>query len=193
MFFHVDDWESWRHNTPGWAWLADPRGRHSAASPSCTARPHWPRSTEENCPHLWSSRCPTGKKGLAYRSSADNVIDLLSCIDVRVCTLILHTHTQPFNGLWSGTTRVGRYQKKHSPTHTNPDHRTSFIIFLHLQRSMASYLFSLRAWQSILHQKQITQVFVGYFGNSGLLFLYVAGSSSSGLFSSSHALLSVKG
>ena len=24
-----------------------------------------------------------------------------------------HTHTQPFNGLWCGTTRVGRYQKKH--------------------------------------------------------------------------------
>ena len=56
-----------------------------------------------------------------------------------------HTHTQPFNGLLSGTTRVGRYQKKHSPTHTHPDHRTSFIIFLHLQRSMASSLFSLRA------------------------------------------------
>ena len=60
----------------------------------------------------------------------------------------LNAHTQPFNGRWSGTTRVGRYQKKHSPTHTHPDHRTSFIIFLHLQRSMASYLFSLRAWQS---------------------------------------------
>ena len=59
-----------------------------------------------------------------------------------------HTHTQPFNGLLSGTTRVGRYQKKHSPTNTHPDHRTSFIIFLHLQRSMASSLFSLRAWQS---------------------------------------------
>ena len=58
------------------------------------------------------------------------------------------THTQPFNGLLSGTTRVGRYQKKHSPTYTHPDHRTSFIIFLHLQRSMASCLFSLRAWQS---------------------------------------------
>ena len=28
-----------------------------------------------------------------------------------------HTHTQPFNGLLSWTTRVGRYQKKHSPTH----------------------------------------------------------------------------
>ena len=59
-----------------------------------------------------------------------------------------NTHTQPFNGLLSGTTRVGQYQKKHSPTHTHPGHRTSFIIFLHLQRSMASFLFSLRAWQS---------------------------------------------
>jgi len=27
-----------------------------------------------------------------------------------------HTHTQPFNGLWFGTTRVGRYQKKHPLT-----------------------------------------------------------------------------
>ena len=58
------------------------------------------------------------------------------------------THTQPFNGLWSGTTRVGRYQKKHSPTHTYPDHRSSFIIFLHLQLSVASSLFILHAWQS---------------------------------------------
>ena len=55
---------------------------------------------------------------------------------------------RPFDGLWSGTTRVGRYQKKHSPTRTHPDHRASFNIFLHLQRSMASSLFSLRAWQS---------------------------------------------
>ena len=58
------------------------------------------------------------------------------------------TTQRPFNGLWSGTTRVGRYQKRHSPTHTHPDHRASFIIFLHLQRSMASSLFNLRAWQS---------------------------------------------
>ena len=57
---------------------------------------------------------------------------------------------RPFNGLWSGTTQVGRYQKKHSPTHTHPDHRASFITFLHLQRSMASSLFNLRAWQSSL-------------------------------------------
>ena len=62
-----------------------------------------------------------------------------------------HCHNQqqrPFNGLWSGTTRVGRYHKKHSPTHTHRDHRASFITFLHLQRSMASSLFNLRAWQS---------------------------------------------
>ena len=57
-------------------------------------------------------------------------------------------YTQPFNGFWFGTTRVGLYQKKHSPTHTHSDHWTSFIIFLHLQRSMASSLFILRAWQS---------------------------------------------
>ena len=50
---------------------------------------------------------------------------------------------QPFNGRLSGTTRVGRYQKKHSPAHTHPGQRTSFITFLHLQRSTASSLFSL--------------------------------------------------
>ena len=55
---------------------------------------------------------------------------------------------QPFNGRLSGTTRVGRYQKKHSPAHTHPGQRTSFITFLYLQRSMASSLFSLHAWQS---------------------------------------------
>ena len=56
----------------------------------------------------------------------------------------IHSHipTQPFNGRWSGTTRVGRYQKKHSPTHIHPGHRTSFIHFLHLLRSIASSVFS---------------------------------------------------
>ena len=62
--------------------------------------------------------------------------------------IVTHTHTQLFNGLLSGTTRVDRYQKKHSPTHTHTDHRTSFIIFLHFQRSMESSLFSIGAWQS---------------------------------------------
>ena len=38
--------------------------------------------------------------------------------------ILEHTHTQPFNGLWSVTTRVGWYQKKH----THPNHGTSFIL-----------------------------------------------------------------
>ena len=58
------------------------------------------------------------------------------------------SHTQPLNSPLSGTTRVGQYQKKHSPTHTHPNHQTSFINFLHLLQSTASSSFNLRAWQS---------------------------------------------
>ena len=58
---------------------------------------------------------------------------------------LIRLQQQPFNGRLSGTTRVGRYQKKHSLTHTHPGQRTSFITFLHLQWSTASSLFSLRA------------------------------------------------
>ena len=54
---------------------------------------------------------------------------------------------RPFYGPLSGTTRVSRYQKKHSPTHY-PDHHPVFISFFHLPRSIASSLFKLRAWQS---------------------------------------------
>ena len=50
----------------------------------------------------------------------------------RLLRVYTHRHTQPFNGLWSETTQVGWYQKKHSPTHTHPDHWTSFINFLHI-------------------------------------------------------------
>ena len=63
------------------------------------------------------------------------------------------THTthnqqqQPFYGPLSGTTRVSRSQKKHSPTH-HLDHPPIFISFFHLPRSIASSLFKLRAWQS---------------------------------------------
>jgi len=42
------------------------------------------------------------------------------------------TYTQLFNSRLSGTTWVSQYQKKHLPTHTHPDHQTSFINFLHL-------------------------------------------------------------
>jgi len=64
----------------------------------------------------------------------------------KVVTVREQQQQQPFNGRLSGTTQIGRYQKKHSPAHTHPGQRTSFITFLHLQRSMASSLFSLRAW-----------------------------------------------
>jgi len=55
-----------------------------------------------------------------------------------------------FTALWilSGTTRVSRYQKKHSPTHTYRSHQSSLICFLHLLQSMASSLFNLRAWHT---------------------------------------------
>jgi len=61
----------------------------------------------------------------------------------------LETHTQThnrFTALWnlSGTTRVSRYQKKHSPTHTYMGHQSS----LSALRSMASSIFNPRALQS---------------------------------------------
>jgi len=46
-------------------------------------------------------------------------------INTKICNITklthTHTHTQPFNGPLSGTTRVSRYQKKPSPTHTNEE------------------------------------------------------------------------
>jgi len=62
--------------------------------------------------------------------------------------LVLNNATYNTHGPLSGTTRVGRYQKKHSPTHTHPVRQTSFINFLHLLRSIASSLFNLRTLQS---------------------------------------------
>jgi len=56
---------------------------------------------------------------------------------------LVQLQQQPFNGRLSGTTRVGRYEKKHSPAHTHPGQRTSFVTFLHLQWSTASSLFRL--------------------------------------------------
>jgi len=93
-----------------------------------------------------------------YHSSADDLLEFVkqcSSSEVHfVITLFLITHTH--NRLMafcpglprSGTTQVGCYQKKHSPTHTHPDQQTSFINFLNLLRSIASSLLSLREWQS---------------------------------------------
>ena len=76
----------------------------------------------------------------------------LSTISRRYSTVFVDTsemveQRQPFYGSLSATTRVTRYQKKHSPTH-HPDHHPVFISFFHLPRSIASSLFKLRAWLS---------------------------------------------
>ena len=76
------------------------------------------------------------------------VSDLCLCLCISIASLAWYLlwpavcppqqQQQPFNGRLSGTTRVGQYQKKHSPAHTHLVQRTSFITFLHLQRSTAS-------------------------------------------------------
>jgi len=79
-------------------------------------------------------------------------VQLLLSRAVYQLKMVSHLITQllllPFYCPLSGTTRVSQYQKKHSPTHTYPDHQSSFICFLHLLWSIASSLFNLRAWQS---------------------------------------------
>jgi len=101
--------------------------------------PHQRISLQQVLTHRWivtRDQLPQNRLVLPDASHAVKVP--LSTVDVGCGSSVLlcssywketHTHTQPFNGLWSGTTRVGRYQKKHSPTHTHPDQRTSFIIF----------------------------------------------------------------
>jgi len=87
----------------------------------------------------WTHRCVDGHtQPIAYPSPLIQlVINIHICILLKVLALEAlmvtkhtrtharthartHTHTQPFNGLLSRTTRVGRYQKKHSMV-TNSD------------------------------------------------------------------------
>ena len=56
----------------------------------------------------------------------------------------VHTHIQPF----VQDNPVSRNQKKHSPTHTNPNHQPFFISFLHVLQSTASSLINSRTWQN---------------------------------------------
>ena len=75
------------------------------------------------------------------------------------------THTQPFNSCWSGITRVGQYQEKHLPTHTHPGHRTSFISFFHLLRSIASlcsvYVLDSPLWQPLSRSSLVFLLVLG--------------------------------
>jgi len=90
-------------------------------------------------------------KKLCYHCTVWCVIqNLANSVGTSCTTTHTDTHT-PFNGPWSTTTRVDRYQKKHSPTHTHPDRWTSFINFLRLLWSIASSLFNLHAWPSFFY------------------------------------------
>ena len=95
----------------------------------------------------WQSLCYSVCQTWHERGVDQSFFGETSSSSTRDWSVRTHTYTQPFNGRWSGTTWVGRYQKKHSPTHTHPGHRTSFINFLHLLQSIASSVFSLCAWQ----------------------------------------------
>ena len=76
-----------------------------------------------------SRRVPQPDPQPSGDSAAAN-LSLVFISELSVGYILLHTH-KPFNSLWSWTSRVGRYQRKHSPTHSHPEHRTSFINFLH--------------------------------------------------------------
>ena len=54
------------------------------------------------------------------------------------------------------------YQKKHSHTHTYPDHQTSFISLLNLLRSIAYALFNLRACADSLFAQSLSEFTLVY-------------------------------
>jgi len=89
-----------------------------------------------------------------------NIASYICTYNIKINIASSHTNNH-FTALWilSWTTRVSRYQKKHSPTHTFRGHQSSLICFLHLLRSMASSLFNLHTWQSF--SKISHQVFFG--------------------------------
>jgi len=72
------------------------------------------------------------------------------------CRTTTTTVLQPL----SGTTRVSRYQKKHSLTHASyPDHQPSFISFLllHPLRSIATSVFNFRKLTTHIRLKAFFQ------------------------------------
>jgi len=95
------------------------------------------RKTDNRC-HFWRKSANVNGN-IQNRSTAQGD----HCWNSQTLPPTLHRAPAP-----SGTTWVGWYQKKHSPTHTHPDHQTSFINFVHLLRSIASSLFNLHTWQS---------------------------------------------
>jgi len=62
------------------------------------------------------SRIPAVKRLMSIPTKTSTLVSRCRHRD-HLCTCN-NTHTLPFYGSLSGTTRVGRYQKRHSPTHT---------------------------------------------------------------------------
>ena len=116
----ADSRQQWWGNSAVQRWLTWLCLQWRATSPAC-----WQR-TSLAVEHLGSSDVPRPH--------------------LQVC-FCFYEHNNHLTALVPRTTRVGRYQKKHSPTHTHPDHMTSFINLIHQLRSTASFLFTLCAWQ----------------------------------------------
>jgi len=79
------------------------------------------------------------KSVLPLRANSKLLQHTTTTITTTITTILWPSHL---------TTQVSLYQKKHTPTQIYPDHQPPFISFLHLQWSIASFLFNLCAWQS---------------------------------------------
>jgi len=97
-------------------------------SPSKLTRP-W-RRARINMPTSWQTGQPTKSVSQSVNQASNQT----------------HIHTQPFNGLLSGTNRVGWYQKKQSHPSWSSDIPYRLPPLL---QSVVSSLFSLHAWQSL--------------------------------------------
>ena len=108
------------------------------------------------------SRYQKGKTSLDFTGARDSEWQWHQLGHMQVCISLQtdnHASTAPLSFLQTGCPScrptnsvkalVGLYQKKHSPTHTHPDHQTSFINFFHLLWSIASSFFNFSAWQSL--------------------------------------------
>jgi len=84
-------------------------------------------------------------------------ISVSQCPSITLDTLVVHLQLRQTDRDRHTHTTVQRplvrdypgrpVPEENSPTYTHPDHRTSFINFLHWLRSIASSVFNLRAWQ----------------------------------------------
>jgi len=84
-------------------------------------------------PALWDRQTDSHISRMMYGSKYDNYLELLSREQIIIILPKIHTHNCS-TAVWilSGTTWVSCYQKKHSPTHTYADHRSSFIYYFYL-------------------------------------------------------------